>query len=64
MPLNEITQLQYPAKSPTENDYAYLCWGTNGEATWTGYRDWVASAWVLNAGEVVVSFLEMGRTAV
>jgi hypothetical protein len=64
MPLNEITQLQYPAKSPSENGFKYLCWGTNGEATFAEFRDWVTDAWVLLEGDVVISFLEIGREAI
>ena len=61
---NVINQLDYPANTPSTNDYQYLCWGSNGEETFAGYRDWVSDAWVLNAGEVASSFTEVGAIPV
>ena len=57
---NVINQLDYPANTPSTNDYEYLCWGSNGEETFAGYRSWVSDAWVLNEGEVAGSFTEVG----
>ena len=64
MPNNQITQFPYPEKTPSENGFQYLVWGTNGEETFEGYRDWVADAWVLAEGEVVGSFIEIARIPV
>lgn len=59
-----IIQLQYPTKTPSANGYSYMCWGTNGETSFAEFRDWVSDAWVLNPGDVIISFVEIGRKAI
>ena len=61
MPVQEIEQLQYPAKSPSENDFIYFVWGTLDEVPWTAQREWTGGAWVLSPLEVVTSFLEIAK---
>jgi len=61
MPNNTFQSFPYPANSPSKNGYSYLCFGVNGESTFADYKDWVADAWVLNEGDTVQSFVEIGR---
>ena len=64
MPRETITQIQYPANNPSENGYKYLVWGTANEIPFADYREWSEGAWVLNALEVVISFVEIARIPV
>jgi len=61
MPNQVINQIQYPGTDPSTNDFAYMCWITEGESNFAEYRPWVANAWVLNGGEAVSSFIEIAR---
>ena len=61
MSLVEIQQIAYPATDPSENDFEYMCWMTTEEDPIAEYRLFTGDAWVLNAFEVVVSFMEEAR---
>lgn len=61
MSVVKIVQIEYPATSPSENDFEYMCWMTTEADPKSEYRTFTAGAWVLNPFEVVVGFIEIGR---
>lgn len=64
MPKTTIPSYPFPANTPSESNFSYLCYGYAGESTYSGYRDWVGGAWVLNELENVEYFLEVGKKAI